>query len=194
MSKSLPSKAELQATVQKWRHHSRVRPSGLAIETPGPGQESVWDFPRPPALQTVDLPIKVVFAGAVIAETRHALRVIETAGAPCYYIPPDDVDQDRLEPTPGFSVCEWKGAAVYFDVTANGRTARKAAWTYPDPLTDLDDDYARLAYHVAFYPAPMDSCTIGDETVTPQPGGFYGGWVTQSLTGPIKGVPGSEGW
>ncbi len=157
---------------------------------PGPGQESVWDYPRPPRLEDVAKRIRVVFGGQTIADTTRALRVLETSHPPVYYIPLEDILADSLEPTGGSSHCEWKGRALYFDVVAGARRALQAAWTYPRPT----HAFARLADHVAFYPAKMDACYVGEERALPQPGGFYGGWITSDLTGPFKGEPGSQGW
>ena len=157
---------------------------------PGPGQESVWDYPRPPRVEPTDKHVQVIFNGAVIADTRRALRVLETAGAPVYYLPPEDVLADVLKPAGGHSYCEWKGQAVYFEVESGGKTASRAAWSYPDPTPG----YAAIRGYIAFYAGKMDTCTVDGEVVRPQPGGFYGGWVTDDIVGPIKGEPGSEGW
>lgn len=193
MTEALPTHADILARVGAYRDTGR-RERPARIEQPGPGQRSVWDFPRPPRVEEVSQPVRVMFAGATIAETGRALRVVETSGAPVYYIPPDDVDRTALEPVDKRSLCEWKGVAVYFDVVAGGKRAPAAAFAYPDPLTDLGQGYERIAGYLGFYPAPMDACYVGEETVAPQPGGFYSGWVTSDLTGPIKGEPGSEAW
>jgi len=132
----------------------------------------------------------VEFAGETIAETRSALRLLETSHPPTYYFPPADVRLDLLVPASGATWCEWKGRAQYLDIVAGGRAAPRAAWTYPDP----DPDYAALAGHLAFYPGAMDRCLVDGDVVRPQPGGFYGGWITSDLAGPFKGVPGSQGW
>ncbi len=156
----------------------------------GPGQESVWDFPRPSILQPVSSHLLVILGGEVVAETRNGLRTIETSHPPTYYVPPRDIAADSLRPAPGSSFCEWKGTARYFDVLAGGLVRAGAAWSYPSPTKP----FAALADHVAFYAAPMDGCFVDGERVTPQPGGFYGGWITARVTGPFKGVPGSRGW
>ena len=156
---------------------------------PGPGQESVWDYPRPPRREPSPRHLVVLLGDAVVAETRHALRVVETAGAPVYYFPPADV-LATLELAPGGSWCEWKGAARYLTVIAGGRTAPSAAWTYPDPTPPFE----ALRGHVAFYASRVDACLVDGERARPQPGGFYGGWVTDDIVGPIKGEPGSEWW
>lgn len=156
----------------------------------GPGQESVWDYPRPPRLEPEPRRITVVFAGVTVADTTAAWRVLETSHPPTYYLPPADVDPLCLRPADGRSFCEWKGLASYLDVTASGRVAPVAAWTYPEPTAA----FAALAGHVAFYCAAMDRCTVGGEAARPQPGGFYGGWVTSWVVGPFKGPPGTLGW
>jgi uncharacterized protein (DUF427 family) len=156
----------------------------------GPGQESVWDYPRPPKLEEFPGHIRIVFNGKTIADTEGALRVLETSHPPVYYLPPADIDSDCLRPAGGTSFCEFKGVARYFDVVAGDRRAEKAAWYYPDP----SPGYGALKDYVAFYPAPMDACYVDGELVRPQPGRFYGGWITDNITGPFKGGPGTKGW
>lgn len=157
---------------------------------PGPGQESVWDYPRPPRVEASSKHVQVVFNGVVVAETRRARRVLETAGAPVYYIPPEDVKLAYLSPSGRRTFCEWKGWASYYDVQVEGKLAKMAAWTYPHPTPG----YEGIQDYVAFYAQKMDVCYLDGEKVRPQPGGYYGGWVTDDLVGPIKGEPGSEGW
>jgi uncharacterized protein (DUF427 family) len=157
---------------------------------PKSGQESVWDYPRPPALEPVDEHVRIVFDGRILADTRGAWRVLETSHPPVYYLPPGDLDQEMLEAAEGESYCEWKGRARYVDVVSGKRRAPKAGWFYPEPT----QRFARLADYIAFYAHVMDACFVGDEQVTPQPGGFYGGWVTSKVVGPFKGGPGSWGW
>ncbi len=191
----LPSHAEILARAVPHRALWGGPPAGVRLETPGPGQESVWDYPRPPAVRPTPAPVKVEWAGRVIAQSDRALEVIETAGAPVPYIPPADMDDTLLQATEGLSVCEWKGAAVYYDLVApDGRRASDAVFAYPDPLDDLGQGYARIAGWYGFYPGKVDACWLGDERVTPQPGGLYAGWVTSRLAGPIKGGPGTGGW
>jgi len=156
----------------------------------GLAPEDVQDYPRPPALERVALPVRVVLGGETVAETTGALRVCETHHAPTYYIPPGDVAAGALTPAGGGSLCEWKGRAAYFDVTGGGVTRRRAAWCYPAPTAG----FASLAGHVAFYPGEMDACLVGDVAATPQPGDFYGGWVTPNLEGRVKGAPGTRHW
>jgi uncharacterized protein (DUF427 family) len=157
---------------------------------PGPGQESVWDYPRPPRVEPVPERIRVVVDGITLADTTRALRVLETAGAPVYYLPPADVRTDLLEPTAHRSVCEWKGDASHWSIVLPGRTIRDAGWSYPDPKPG----YERIRDHLAFYAWQVDEAWVGDERATPQPGRFYGGWITSKVVGPFKGGPGSFGW
>jgi uncharacterized protein (DUF427 family) len=156
-----------------------------------PPGESVWDYPRPPRIEPTPRRVRVVFGGVTIVDTRRAWRLLETSHPPTYYVPIDELPSGVLSPsTGGGSFCEWKGMASYFDVTGGERRAPRAAWTYVTPAPP----YEALRNHVAFYAASMDACYVDDERVTPQPGGFYGGWITSDLVGPFKGVPGSAGW
>lgn len=183
--------AEIAQHRAKWAH----APRPAETEPVGPGEESVWDFPRPPRVEEVAERLRVEFAGETVADTEHGLRVVETAGAPVYYFPPDAVVRGALQPVPDhWTFCEWKGAAVYFDLVVGKRRSVQAAFAYPTPLDDLGQGYARIAGWVGFNAARVDAAYIGDEQVTPQPGGYYAGWVTRRLKGPIKGAPGSNGW
>lgn len=157
---------------------------------PGPGQESVWDYPRPPRVEAISRRVRVIFNGVTIADTVEAQRVLETSHPPVYYIPPKDIVMQYLVREPGSSWCEWKGQARYYRVEVGGRRAERAAWTYPDPKPG----YEQIRDHVAFYAGSMDRCYVGEEQVRPQPGGFYGGWITSDVVGPFKGGPGTEGW
>ena len=157
--------------------------------TPGPGQESVWDYPRPPRLEETDERVKVVFAGVTLAYTARAKRVLETSHPPVYYIPPEDIRTEYLTLARGTSFCEWKGAARYYDVSTEEQMERRAAWFYPDPVPAYRD----LNY-VAFYPSLMDACWVGGEKVRAQEGDSYGGWITSDIVGPLKGGPGTWGW
>jgi uncharacterized protein (DUF427 family) len=159
-------------------------------EPPMPGQVSVWDFPRPPRVEPVPQRVRVEFGGVVIADSTAALRVCETASPPCYYLPPADVRMDCLVPGQRGSYCEWKGMARYWTVRAAERVARDAAWSYPRPAAGFE----AIRDHIAFYVRPMDACWVGEHRVEPQPGRFYGGWITPELVGPFKGEPGTEGW
>jgi uncharacterized protein (DUF427 family) len=156
---------------------------------PGPGQESVWDYPRPPRLEPTGEHVVVRLAGAVVADTRAAFRVLETSQAPAYYLPPGDVRSELLTPSDRRSFCEWKGTASYFDVTVGDVVARAAAWSYPEPTRP----FAPIAGYLSFYPQLVD-CFVDGEQVGPMPGGFYGGWVTSRVVGPFKGAPGTGSW
>ena len=164
-----------------------ARPEPLAA---GPGQESVWDYPRPPRLERTSALVEVALGGVTIVSTRRAQRVLETSHPPVYYLPIADFAPGSLRSARGRSFCEWKGTAAYFDVVAGSTIAESAAWGYPDPAPA----FTAIVDHVAVYPSAMDRCTVDGEIVTPQPGHFYGGWVTSDVVGPFKGDPGSEFW
>ena len=157
---------------------------------PGPGQESVWDYPRPPRLEDSNKHIQVIFNGQVIADTRRARRVLETSHPPVYYIPPEDTRMEFFQPAGGQSWCEWKGQARYYSVTVAGQKAERAAWYYPDPTPGFES----LRNYVAFYPGQMEACYVDGERVQAQAGDFYGGWITADIVGPFKGGPGTLGW
>jgi len=166
-------------------------PRPAAHPDPGPGRESVWDYPRPPRLEPSTKRITVELGGVMIADTTRAMRVLETSHPPVYYIPLADVVAGVLTPSrAGESWCEWKGSAAYYDVAAGGRQAPRGAWTYRTPSAS----YAAIRDAVAFYPSAMDRCTVDGVVVTPQPGDFYGGWITPDIVGPFKGAPGTRGW
>lgn len=172
----------------KWRNFPRVRPPNILV--PGPGQESVWDYPRPPRVEPVAHRVRVELAGHVVVETYRALRVCETSSPPVYYAPSEDIAPGCLEPSARTSFCEWKGVARYWSVRVGDRLAKDAAWSYPAP----DPGYEAIKDYVAFYPRRMDACFVGAQRVESQPGFYYGGWVTPELVGPFRGVPGSESW
>lgn len=157
---------------------------------PGPGQESVWDYPRPPRLEPSGKHIQVVFNEVVIADTHQSQRVLETSHPPVYYIPPADLKLEYLVQTSRTSWCEWKGQGGYYTVVVGDKQAENAAWFYPNPTPA----FAAIKEYVAFYAGLMDACYADGELVQPQPGGFYGGWITQEIVGPFKGGPGSWGW
>ncbi len=157
---------------------------------PGPGQESVWDYPRPPRMEDVEEKVKIVFGGVTIAYTKRAKRVLETSHPPVYYVPPEDIRMEYLKPSGATSYCEWKGRAGYYDVVVEGRTEERVAWSYPLPTPSFQD----LKDYVAFYPSRMDACWVGGEKVEAQEGDFYGGWITPNIVGPFKGSPGTWGW
>ncbi len=152
--------------------------------------ENVWDYPRPPALEPVSKTIRIVFGGRVIAETAAAFRVLETSHPPVYYLPRAAFRDCVLEPAAGESFCEWKGSAKYWTIRAGDAVAARAAWSYPEPTPR----FLPIRDHLAVYAGRMEQCFVGEEAVTPQPGGFYGGWITSDLKGPFKGGPGSMGW
>jgi len=156
-----------------------------------PPTESVWSYPRPPAVVGSVERVTIEFGGSVIVDTRRAIRVLETSHPPVYYVPHTDIAPGSLVKVPGTTFCEFKGHASYFDVVGrNGRIARRAAWHFPSPTPD----YVALLSHVAFYPGRMTRCTVDDEIVQAQEGDFYGGWITSRVSGPFKGAPGTTGW
>lgn len=157
---------------------------------PQPGQESVWDYPRPPRLEPTSKHLQIICNGVAIADTRQAQRVLETSHPPVYYIPPTDIRREYLVPSPRQTFCEWKGQGAYYSVVVGDKRLEDVAWYYPNPTPA----FAAIAHYVAFYPAPMDACYVDGELVQPQPGNFYGGWITQDIVGPFKGIPGSWGW
>lgn len=158
--------------------------------SPGPGRESVWDYPRPPRVEPTSRLVRVVFNGEVIAETTRALRVLETSHPPVFYIPLDDVRRDLLEPSRRHTFCEFKGRASYVSLRVGEKRAADAGWTYPDPAPG----YEALRDHVAFYPSRVDACYVDEERVEAQEGDFYGGWITSDVAGPFKGGQGTSGW
>jgi uncharacterized protein (DUF427 family) len=155
-----------------------------------PGQESVWDYPRPPRVEPCTKRLRVVLDGVTLADTMQGKRVLETSHPPVYYFPAEDVRMLHLLAVSGSSFCEWKGVARYFDVIVAGRRFSRVAWAYPDPTPD----FASIKDHLAFYGHLMDACFVGDEQARPQPGSFYGGWITNDIIGPFKGEPGTAGW
>ncbi|MGL5809985.1 MAG: DUF427 domain-containing protein [Nocardioides sp.] len=155
-----------------------------------PGQESVWDYPRPPRVEPSGADIEVHLGGIRIARTDRSWRVLETSHPPTYYLPRDAFLDGALRPASGETWCEWKGRAAYFDVIGGQLRAARAAWTYPEPTPA----FQAIADAVAVMPAAMDHCAIDGEIVVPQPGTFYGGWITSRVAGPFKGIPGSSGW
>lgn len=155
-----------------------------------PGQESAWDFPRPAIAQATTAHVRIAHAGKIVADTRSAVRTLETSHAPSYYIPTSDIPAGHLRQAGGGSVCEWKGQAVYWDVVIDGLVLPRAGWSYPRSTPQFEI----LRDHIAFYAAPFDLCSVDGETVRPQAGGFYGGWITSAFAGPFKGDPGTSGW
>jgi uncharacterized protein (DUF427 family) len=157
---------------------------------PGYGEESVWDYPRPPRLEKCSKHIIVRYNGITIADTREAKRVLETSHPPVFYIPLEDIATEYLVREKGSSWCEWKGKACYYSVVVGERRAFRAAWYYPAPVPA----FVAIRNSVAFYPGLMDVCLVDGVKVKPQPGGFYGGWITPDIRGPFKGEPGTALW
>jgi uncharacterized protein (DUF427 family) len=170
----------------------RREPDAGKTETSNP--ESVWDYPRPPRLEITNRFLRVIHQGVVVAETRRGLRILETSHPPVYYFPPEDVAMQLLRPRLGrTSFCEFKGSASYWDLFPNGDHRQKVsdvAWSYANP----SKPYAALRDHLAFYANRVDECWVDGERVVPQPGDFYGGWITSHVRGPFKGAPGTLGW
>ena len=177
----------LEAARAQWNWRGQTRPP-FAV-TPGPGQVSVWDFPRPPRLVR-DMREVIIRWGALdVARTQSAVLVLETSHPPSFYIPLADIDQSLLRQGAGSSFCEWKGPAAYWSLVSATQVLPNVGWSYPKPLQGAEE----IADCIAFYPANL-TCTVGGEKVTPQPGGFYGGWITPELVGPFKGEAGTQGW
>jgi uncharacterized protein (DUF427 family) len=153
---------------------------------PKEGEESVWDYPRPPRFEKFSKRIRIIFNGVEIVNSVSAIRVLETSHPPVYYIPPADVKTEYLSPAENHTFCEWKGDASYYHLRVGDKTARYACWYYPSPVKA----FAELKDHMAFYAQKMDACYVDDELVTPQPGKFYGGWITKGIIGPFKGEEG----
>jgi uncharacterized protein (DUF427 family) len=155
------------------------------------GVERVWDYPRPPAVEPCGARVRVELGGEVLADSRAALRVLETSHPPTIYVPLADVRQDLLVPSRARTTwCEFKGAATYVDASAGGQRIHAVGWTFPSP----SPGYEALRDHIAFYPGRVDAAWLGGERVVAQPGDFYGGWITRDLVGPFKGAPGTLGW
>jgi uncharacterized protein (DUF427 family) len=155
-----------------------------------PGQESVWDYPRPPVAERTSKRLRIEHRGVVLVDTVRGVRTLETSHPPTYYFPREDVNIAVLRPIRGRSFCEWKGWAEYFDIESFGDVIHQVAWTYPSPSPGFE----LIKEHLAFYASPFDQCTVDGEKAMPQPGGFYGGWITSREAGPFKGGPGSRFW
>ena len=164
-----------------------MRPTPLPTAA---GQESVWDYPRPPRVERSAETVEVVLGGVVVARTTSSLRVLETSHPPTYYLPSGAFLDGVLRPTAGHTYCEWKGQASYVDLVTDAATAPRAGWTYPQPVAGFE----ALVGHYAVMPGLVDECRVDGEVVRPQGGGFYGGWITDRVVGPFKGGPGSHGW
>ena len=168
-----------------WNFRGQQRPD-FAIE-PEPGQESVWDYPRPPIAKPCNRLVEVRDGDVIVASTTASYRVMETASPPTFYLPPDAVNRELLVDATGHSVCEWKGEAHYLALARDPDLP--IAWTYPRPRARFDT----LKDHIAFYPGRI-ACFVDGERVEPQPGRFYGGWITSDVVGPFKGEPGTAHW
>jgi uncharacterized protein (DUF427 family) len=164
-----------------------MRPTPI---TPNPGQESVWDYPRPPRLEPTSKRIQIIHQGVTIVDTTQAYRVLETSHPPTYYLPPQDIAIAYLQPSARQTFCEWKGQGRYYSVVIGDQVFTDVAWFYPQPTPA----FQAICNYVAFYAAPFEQCLVDGEIVVPQPGEFYGGWVTADIVGPFKGEPGSWGW
>jgi uncharacterized protein (DUF427 family) len=170
-----------------WYYTGKVRPP--FAEMPSAGQESVWDYPRPPRAERSTKTILVMFQDRALARSSRSIRILETAGPPTYYLPAADVNFDCLDPCGGESWCEWKGRAHYLRLAPPVKSDQAVAWYYPVP----NDEYCALANYVAFYPGRV-ACWVDEERVEPQAGEFYGGWMTHEIVGPVKGERGTESW
>lgn len=170
-----------------WEYRGETRPP--FAEVPGPGQESVWDYPRPPRLALDRRRVDVRCGEIIIAASNRIYRVLETASPPAFYIPPRDVRVEFLQPSAGASACEWKGTARYWSLKGARHAARPFGWSYLHPQSPFE----AIAGYFSFYPARVE-CYVDSERVRPQPGEFYGGWVTREIVGPFKGAPGTERW
>ena len=178
---------EILRARESWRYTGQVRPD--FAEKPGAGQESVWDYPRPPRVVPDARHVEVVCGGVTVADTRRAIRVLETASPPTFYLSADDVRTEYLDASARSSICEWKGKARYWSLRLGGTLLRDVAWSYDEPFSGFE----MVAGHLSFYPGRID-CFVEGLKVEPQPGRFYGGWVTPEIVGPFKGEPGSEWW
>lgn len=184
-----PRYEALEAARAQWKNRGQLRPAWA--DAPKPGQESVWDYPRPAICELTSARLEVEFDGVVVAHTVRGARALETSHPPTYYFPPQDVRTEHLEVARGTTVCEWKGEAHYFTLVGpNGRRAQRAVWCYPKPFPGWEG----IAGWFAFYANEMDVCRVDGQVARPQPGGFYAGWVTPDLAGPFKGGAGSTGW
>ena len=164
----------------KWEYRGQRRPS-FAVE-PNEGEESVWDYPRPPAVVDDNREVVVMFGKELIAKSTNSKRVLETASPPTFYIPPEDVNTSKLVRSNNSSRCEWKGEATYWHLKTDQRVINNIAWTYQQPYEEFEE----IEEYFAFYPGKLD-CFVDEKKVKAQPGGFYGGWITPEIVGPVKG-------
>lgn len=170
-----------------WKYDGSERPD--FAKDPAPDEESVWDYPRPPKIVKDSRIVVVKWMNQTIAKTTKSVRVLETASPPTFYLPPDDVKTELFEKAPGSSYCEWKGRAAYWNISFEGNTLKNSAWSYENPTPP----FKRIAGYFSFYPGKLE-CYVDNIRVKPQPGGFYGGWMTPEITGPVKGESGTGGW
>lgn len=181
------SSDDLERSRAQWSHRGSKRPAWAS--EPGQGEESVWDYPRPPRLDSDRRLVRVIHQATIIAESRSAIRVLETASPPTFYIPPRDVRMESLVPGAGASHCEWKGNASYWSLCTGAGEIPQIGWSYERPYPE----FVAIQGYLSFYPAKVE-CYVGEERVQPQPGGFYGGWITREVLGPFKGEPRTGGW
>ncbi|TWU22729.1 DUF427 domain-containing protein [Bythopirellula polymerisocia] len=180
--------ANIQRAREQWRYRGQERPP--FAEPVDDTQESVWDYPRPPRIEIDSRQVIVRYCDTLVAETIQAFRVLETASPPCFYVPRQAISDGVLVRSPGSSFCEWKGSAQWWSIVLPDRTKLlNAAWSYEEPF----EGFERIAGFVSFYPALVE-CYVQGIRVQPQPGRFYGGWVTPEVVGPFKGLPGTESW
>lgn len=175
-------------TEQNWRNTKLERPTNIIV--PGPSQESVWDYPERPTIERVTTRLQVWFAGVSIADTVQGLRVLQIASPPVYYFSPEDVATAFLSPMLHTTQCEWKGIATYWNISVRGRCQEALGWSYADP----EAGYERLKGYFGFYARIADTCHVGLEKAQPQPGDYYGGWITSNIVGPFKGALGTQLW
>ena len=178
---------QIKRARAKWKFRGDIRPDFASV--PGAGQESVWDYPRPPKIDPDNRTVIVNYKTVIVAESRNTVRILETSSPPVFYIPEKDIDLTKLEKGEGSSLCEWKGQGGYWNVTIDGNKIINAGWSYEKPFPG----YEFIRNYVAFCPERLE-CFVDGERVLPQPGKFYGGWVTSEITGPFKGEKGSEWW
>lgn len=178
---------QIKSARSKWQYTGKFRPD--FAESPTENQESVWDYPRPPKIDPDERHILVKHDDLIIAETYSSIRILETASPPVFYISPSDANFDYLKEAQGSSICEWKGTAKYWSLYLKDRVIKNIGWSYPSPFKEFEI----IKDYISFYPARLD-CYVDGEKVMPQPGGFYGGWVTSEIIGPFKGKPGSGWW
>jgi uncharacterized protein (DUF427 family) len=181
------SQCDRERARAAWHYRGQQRPP--FAEPPGPGQESVWDYPRPPAYVPDSRRIAVYAGDSLVAETAKSIRALETGSPPAFYLPPEAVQRALLQASARRTCCEWKGEAEYFDVAGSDGFIRNALWRYPNAA----DDAAVIAGWYACYPALL-RCFVDDEPVQAQPGGYYGGWITSEIVGPWKGTAGTGHW